>query len=88
MNTFRPELWVRVPITELQAPKQNGPHMVYMDRWWAVDADGSAIFYKSTRYPQCNPNRSVVEHLTKSLPGATARQIPLVMVPFKISDYE
>lgn len=82
----------RVPVAELVSAQKRGPLMVYQDHWWAVDAQGNALFYTGGRKrhnsPQCNTNKLIVERIAASYPEPTTAQLlPWAYLQFDISDY-
>jgi hypothetical protein len=84
---LKPEDFIRVPIHELANPQKLGPLMVYKDRWWAIDEEGRALFYRTMTSPQCNVNRAIVEkHLGFGIEKGVVF-LPWAWVPFRMGDY-
>lgn len=78
--------WSRIPVADLEEPKQGGLHMVYRNSWWAVDVENRVFFFKRSS-PQCNSNRAIVERLKTHPDMVGVVQIPLAMWPVSINDY-
>lgn len=60
---------------------------VYVNRWWSVHPEKGVAFYCRERpsyvrteepSPQCNTDKSVVEHVQKHYPGHEAIFLPVV----------
>ena len=68
---------------------------IIRDHWWSVHPEKGLRFWQSVRgrqgqligaSPQCNANREIVERVLRH-ECDEIKQIPLVIVPIKISDY-
>ena len=94
-----PDKIIRVPIAELQKPR-DGLAKIIVDHWWVVEDKGTtpchAIFYRPWEargrnhysYAQANPNKVVAESLLRSLYGSfkfELRLIPVAFVPIWIT---
>lgn len=82
---LNPAKWTKVPIDMLLAAHEGGFHMVYKDRWWAVDKDGNAFFYDKS--PQCNSNKAIVERLHTHPDMVDVVFVSYAYVPVSIHDY-
>ena len=56
--------YILVPMEDIITPKE-GRH-VLMERWWNVTENDEVLFYRSYASPQCNSNKSIVDHLWDS----------------------
>lgn len=76
----------RVPIAELTEPK-DGYMRIIRNCWWHVTENDEVLFYCSRargiyfESPQCNRDKSVVDHLP--IEGCTPRLIPIIYVPHR-----
>lgn len=73
-----------LPIAEATTPKDG--HVIYADRWWVVNPEGTAITFArlSARYrsPQCNHDRRVTDQLIGVwYPDHIPKLIPCVYLP-------
>ncbi len=86
----RLENWLRMHLAALENPQKQGPLMVYRDRWWALDENGNAMFFKSWTSPQCYTNRQIVERFNANRVAWKCSEVvfvPWAYVRFNISDY-
>lgn len=84
-----------VPIEQASSPP-SGLIKHIKDRWWSVHPTKGLIFYNPHKIrrkndlgsPQCNPNHSVSEYLTKEMyPWAECLFIPSVFFQIFPEDY-
>jgi hypothetical protein len=75
--------YIRMPVRELTTPHEGRKCM--LDRWWHVTENDEVLFYKGYYSPQCNSDKSVVEHLT--IAGCHAVFLSVAYVPHRCSDY-
>lgn len=96
MGDIKPEHIVRVPIKEIEKPRQ-GMCEVRLEHWWIVDPKtDSVIFYKRTgsrqsRYssPQCNKTKAIATVVLRGVwevdYGFEVRLIPVAFIPIWMS---
>lgn len=78
--------YITVPLTELTTPRDG--RVCMCDRWWLVtdgDEAPQALFYKHYTSPQCNRDKSVVEHIRPA--GTHAVFVPVAYVKHSCRDY-
>lgn len=76
--------YLRMPLDVLTTPRDGAICM--MNRYWAVTSNDEALFYKSYTSPQCNHDRSIVEHVMKE-PGIKIVFIPVAYIRHSCRDY-
>ena len=58
-----------------------GLFQIITDSWWLVDDHGAPLFYSKYNRPQCNHNKTIMEHGNNN--GFEIKYIPIVYVPYK-----
>ena len=75
--------FIKMKVSDLAQPKDG--RMVYMDRWWIVNADEEVLFSRTYSRPQCSTNRGLAERLKQE--GCRLIFMSLAFVPIEWSDY-
>jgi hypothetical protein len=78
-----PDVWLRVPYTNLLEAQAAGLHKVYKDCWWVLDENDNVLFYESTAHPKCNQELAMTQHLSKNVPVENCQfiRLPTAYVP-------
>lgn len=74
------------PIPHWDKPR-DGLFQIITECWWVVDDDGNPLVWTPANSPQCNENRAIAERIAKGR-GRQVKQLPVVYMPVKPSDFE
>jgi hypothetical protein len=77
-DDYNSKPWIKMPLAELTTPKPG--RICHCPSWWAVTDDDCVLFFKSYGSPQCNVNKSIVEHIR---PGLKVQFIESAFVPHR-----
>lgn len=90
--------WRIVYLPENEAIAARGVTDAIRDAWWCVHPDKGLMFWQPLAKrkgkvlgaaPQCNANESITRLImAKTYPWADVKQVPLVLCPIDVRDYE
>ena len=66
-----------VKIEDIQKiPEKGGFYELVKNRWWAVTENDEVLFYKGSK--QCNPDKTISEHLLKTIKDYPADRVVFI----------
>jgi hypothetical protein len=77
--------YITIPLSELTKP-QDG-YMVYVNRYWILNENNEAMFFRTYSSPQCNINKLIAERICNIHLNRKIQFLEIAYVPIVWSDY-